>query len=91
MRLITLLATPFIASATRVSWDFFYDQGTVSLMSVACSDGSNGLLTKGYNTFQDLRTFPNIGGSSVVASYNSPNCGSFHLIFMYVRRWWLTT
>lgn len=73
--IIALLVAPFAISATRVSWDSEYDQGTQSLSTVACSDGSNGLLTKGYNLFKDLPTFPNIGGSSVVASWNSSNCG----------------
>ena len=73
---VTLLAVPFAISATRVSYDPTYDQGTESLSTVSCSDGSNGLLTKGYSLFEDLPTFPNIGGSSVVVSYNSPNCGS---------------
>ena len=76
--IIALLAAPFAISATRVSYDSFYDQGTQSLSTVSCSDGSNGLLTKGYKLFGDLPTFPNIGGSSVVAAYNSPNCGSSH-------------
>jgi hypothetical protein len=73
-----LIVAPFAISATRVSGDSTYDQGTQSLSTVSCSDGTNGLLTKGYNLFQDLPTFPNIGGSSVIASYNSPNCGSSH-------------
>jgi hypothetical protein len=77
--IITLLTASFAVSATRVSWDPLYDQGTEWLGSVACSDGTNGLLTKGYNDFDDLPTFPNIGGSSVVAAYNSPSCGLSHL------------
>jgi hypothetical protein len=77
--IIALLAAPFAISATRVSYDSVYDQGTQSLSTVECSDGSNGLLTKGYSLFKDLPTFPNIGGSSVVAYWNSPNCGSSHL------------
>jgi len=73
---ITLLAAPFVVSATRVSWDSTYDNGAQSLSTVACSDGTRGLLTKGYKVFSDLPTFPNVGGSSVVAGWNSPNCGS---------------
>ena len=75
--IIALLAAPLAVSATRVSWDSVYDQGTESLSNIACSNGPNGLLTKGYNEFNDLPTFPNIGGSSV-ASWNSPYCGSSH-------------
>ena len=76
--ILALFVVPFSVSATRITWDPVYDQGTQSLSTVACSDGSNGMLTKGYNLFGDLPTFPNIGGSSVVADWNSPNCGSPH-------------
>ena len=73
---IALFVAPFSVSATRISWTPIYDQGTQSLDVVACSNGPNGLLTKGYSVFEDLPTFPNIGGSSAVAEWNSPNCGS---------------
>ena len=78
--IITLLAAPLAVSATRISWDSAYNNATQSLTVVACSDGSNGMIGKGYNIFGDLPTFPNIGGSSAVASWNSPNCGSFRVI-----------
>ena len=73
---IALLIAPFAVSATRVSWNPVYDQGAESLSNVACSNGPNGLLSKGYNEFSDLPTFPNITGSSV-ATWDSPYCGSF--------------
>ena len=78
--IIALLTAPFTVSATRISWDSVYDNATQSLAVVACSNGSNGMLGKGYNFFGDLPTFPNIGGSSAVASWNSPNCGLFRVI-----------
>jgi len=78
--IIALLTVPFAVSATRISWDPVYDNATESLTVVACSDGSNGMLGKGYHLFGDLPTFPNIGGSSAVASWNSPNCGPFRVI-----------
>ena len=82
--IIALLATPFAISAARVSWASVYDPGTQSLSTMACSDGSNGLLTKGYNFLGDLPTFPNIGGCSMVTSWNSPNCGSPLLALSYM-------
>ncbi|CAG8978296.1 hypothetical protein HYALB_00010295 [Hymenoscyphus albidus] len=63
------------ASAITVSYDNAYDDAGRSLASVSCSDGSNGFLTKGYTTQGSLRNFPNIGGASTVAGWNSPNCG----------------
>lgn len=75
--IIALLASPLAITATRVSWDPAYDKGKQSLATVSCSDGPNGLLTKGYNTFENLPTFPDIAASSAV-TWNSPNCGSSH-------------
>lgn len=59
-----------------VSFDNTYDNHSGSLATVACSDGVNGLLTKGFSTFSSLPNFPNIGGASVVAGWNSASCGS---------------
>ena len=75
---IALLASSLAVGATQITWDSVYDQGTDSLDIVACSNGPNGMITKGYNLFKDLPTFPNIGGSSVVTGWNSPNCGPPH-------------
>ena len=73
---IALLASLLAVNASRVAWDSVYDNAGGSLSVVSCSDGPNGLLTKGYNVFKDLPTFPNIGAASAVAGWNSPNCGS---------------
>ena len=43
-----LAAVPAAFAATvSVSYDQTYDKGSNSLTTVACSDGSNGMLTKG--------------------------------------------
>jgi hypothetical protein len=74
--IIALLVAPFAVSAIRVTWDPVYDQPTESFSNViACSNGPNGLLAKGYKEFSNLPTFPNISGASV-ASWGSPYCGS---------------
>ena len=46
--IILALSAALIASATTVSvsYDPTYDTATTSMDSVACSDGSNGLITK---------------------------------------------
>jgi Cerato-platanin len=69
-----LAVMPSIVAATRVSYDTTYDGFTTGLNVVACSDGPNGLLTKGYTTFGSLPSFPYIGGYSGIV-WNSPNCG----------------
>ncbi|KAJ3491941.1 hypothetical protein NLI96_g357 [Meripilus lineatus] len=53
-----------------------YDKKTLSMNSVACSNGANGLLTKGYKTLGSLKVFPYIGGAAAVKGWNSPKCGS---------------
>ncbi|KAI0697243.1 Cerato-platanin [Cytidiella melzeri] len=59
-----------------VSWDTIYDNSGDSLNNVACSDGANGLITKGYTTFGSLPTFPRIGGAPAVGAWNSAACGT---------------
>jgi hypothetical protein len=74
--LISLALAASSALAAQVTYDQVYDQSSGSLETVACSNGPNGLLTRGYSTFGDLPSFPNIGGASAVTGWNSPKCGS---------------
>ena len=69
------LAAPS-ATTLRVSYDTVYDNRSNSLNIVACSDGPNGLVTKGYTTFGSLKNFPNIGGAQYIAGWNSASCGT---------------
>jgi hypothetical protein len=48
---VVLTATSAFAATQQVSYDPVYDNKTQSLDTVECSDGSHGLLTKGYTTF----------------------------------------
>ena len=70
--------TPTAADAisVSVSYDPKYDVSSSSLTTVACSDGPNGLISKGYSTFGSLPNFPLIGGAPTVPGWNSPNCGA---------------
>lgn len=72
---LTLGALLTAASAITVSYDTGYDQGDRSLSVVSCSDGSNGLLTKGYSTQGSLPSVPHIGGASTIEGWNSASCG----------------
>ncbi|RPA79461.1 Cerato-platanin [Ascobolus immersus RN42] len=67
--------------STSISWDPIYSNGGQSLATVACSDGNNGLLTKGYSTFGSLPQFPNIGGSPTIGGWNSANCGKCYNLY----------
>jgi hypothetical protein len=73
---LLVLAATCLAQTILVTYDAAYDNGSTSLTTVACSDGTNGLITKGFTTFGSLPKFPYIGGSFVIAGYNSPACGT---------------
>ena len=79
MRLLSvissIIAAGLVSATQRASYDNTYDNASGSMDSVACSDGPNGLANK-YPTFGNLPTFPNIGGASVIAGWNSANCGT---------------
>ncbi|EKM58223.1 uncharacterized protein PHACADRAFT_252387 [Phanerochaete carnosa HHB-10118-sp] len=71
------LAAPSTTTTVTVSYDQTYDNPSGSLLTVSCSDGANGLLTKGLGPdFGNLTNFPNIGGAAAVAGFNDPNCGT---------------
>ncbi|KAF8061736.1 Cerato-platanin [Lyophyllum atratum] len=70
------LALASSARAVTLSYDRAYDVAGASLNTVSCSDGSHGLITRGFTTFGSLPGFPFIGGAVNVEGYNSVNCGS---------------
>lgn len=75
LAVLAALTAPILADVETVSFDNTYDNAANSLDIVACSDGPNGLLTKGFTTFGSLPT-KFIGGAAAVAGFNSPECGS---------------
>jgi hypothetical protein len=91
---LVLAVVPSVVLATQISYDTAYDVSSSSLDTVSCSNGANGLETKGYTTFGSLPTFPYIGAAQAVAAWNSPNCGSY--IFPYKAQFitmltWIST
>ena len=64
------------AATVSLSYDNTYDVASTSLNVVACSDGANGLITKGFTTFGSLPKFPFIGGAQAVTGWNSTSCGT---------------
>lgn len=86
MKLTTLHATLFTLSASlahaanstetaSATFDTDYDDASLSLSTVTCSNGENGLVTKGYNTVGDLPT-QDVAGSLTVKGWNDVNCGA---------------
>ncbi|KAG2071372.1 Cerato-platanin [Suillus decipiens] len=76
--LIFALALPACAvpaGPVTVTFDPVYANPNASLNTVSCSNGANGLLTKGYTTFGSIPSFPNVGGIPG-AAWNSLLCGS---------------
>ena len=69
------LALPAQAAQASIAFDEAYDDGALSTLGVACSDGPNGLYTRGFRTLGALPGFPFVGGASAVAGWNSPSCG----------------
>ncbi|KAJ3045477.1 hypothetical protein HDV00_009130 [Rhizophlyctis rosea] len=65
---------------TTLGYDPTYDTATLSTLTIACSDGPNGLSTKGYKTLSQLPSFPNITASFNIAGWNSAKCGSCYVL-----------
>jgi hypothetical protein len=72
---ISVLVLPAFAVSANVTYDPVYSNANTSLATVSCSDGANGLLTKGYTTFGSIPSFPDIGGVPG-ATWNSTLCGT---------------
>lgn len=73
---VLAFALAAFAQTQSLSYDTTYDNPSLSLTSVACSNGPNGLITKGYTTLGSLPTFPNVGGVYTVTGWNSAGCGT---------------
>ena len=75
--ILTLIAPLPSVLSYLITFDPIYDIPNQSLVTVSCSTGSNGLITKGYTDFSSLPSFPFIGGSEFIEGYNSEYCGSY--------------
>ncbi|KAF5386946.1 hypothetical protein D9615_002020 [Tricholomella constricta] len=73
---LSLLISPARGITAPLSYDRVYSVAGASLDTVACSDGSHGLKTRGFTTFGSLPTFPFIGGAEAIEGWNSVNCGT---------------
>jgi hypothetical protein len=65
---------PQTESTVTVTFDNTYDDPNLSLNSVACSNGQNGLVGR-FATLGDIPGFPLVGGAPGV-TWNSAQCGS---------------
>lgn len=77
--ILSAAATAFAASGTA-AYDTTYDTVSLSTLSIACSDGINGLNTKGYPTLGSLPRFPRVGASAEVGGWGSTNCGKCYAV-----------
>lgn len=62
-------------TTTLVTYSIDYRFSNTSLSTVACSDGVNGLITKGYTDLGSLPTYPNVSGIPNL-TWNSTLCGT---------------
>ena len=97
MQLITFLvpltsAALSLANApmARLTYDTTYDNPDLSMNNLACSDGPNGLITKGYPTLGSLPSFPYVGGAATIPGWNSENCGNCYGLTYNGTRIYLT-
>ncbi|THU94131.1 Asp f 13-like protein [Dendrothele bispora CBS 962.96] len=66
-----------VASAVDLRYDNTYDNPNGDMTTVACSDGSNGLITRyKFHHFKDIPNFPHIGAAQAIAGWNSSQCGT---------------
>nr|AAB00101.1 19 kDa antigen [Coccidioides posadasii] len=82
-------ATP-LASTADLSYDTHYDDPSLPLSGVTCSDGDNGMITKGYNTAGEIPNYPHVGGAFTVETWNSPNCGKCYKVTYNAKTIFLT-
>ena len=76
---LLVLASAVAISADQpvdVRYDTVYDDPKKSTLSMACSDGINGLYTKGFPDLYSLGGFPNVGASATIEGWDSRNCGA---------------
>lgn len=73
---ISLAIISSVSAQLTATYDPGYDDPQRSLSTVACSDGPNGLMTRGYSTLGSLPNYPNVAGTPDVAGWNSPECGT---------------
>ncbi|CUS14168.1 unnamed protein product [Tuber aestivum] len=78
--LMAMATSAFAQVATTAGYDTVYDNGSLSTLSLACSDGPNGLYTKGYQTLSSLPRFPRVGSIETIPGWNSPNCGKCYKV-----------
>ena len=75
---LVALSLPWVAlaqSTVEVTYDVNYESSTFPLDSTACSNGVNGLVTRGYSTLGSLPTYPNVTGLPGL-TWNSTLCGT---------------
>ncbi|KAI6004584.1 Cerato-platanin, partial [Pisolithus marmoratus] len=75
------LSVPVLAQmTTSLAYDDIYGDANLPLSRFACSDGSNGLESKGYTTLSSFANFPYLGGAPTIATWNDPNCGKCYAV-----------
>lgn len=63
------------SGAGKAGYDPVYGNGSTPMLSLACSDGPNGLYTKGYTDLSALPAFPRVAATETVVGWNSEKCG----------------
>ena len=88
--LLSAAMTAMAGTNVEVKYDTTYDTASLSTLSVACSDGTNGLNTKGYATLGSLPSFPNVGAAAAVTGWNSDQCGKCFKLYYQGKTLYVT-
>ena len=73
-------STVTASEPVEVRYNGVYGNSALSTLNTACSNGINGLTTKGYPTLGSLKNFPYVGASPTVEGWNSTQCGACYKI-----------
>lgn len=60
-----------LGDPSTLSYDPVYSTGSTSTLTLACSNGANGLYTQGYETLSEIPGFPNVVASPLIAGVSS--------------------
>lgn len=78
--LLTAITSTVSAATARAGYDEIYNSAGTKTLTLACSDGQNGLATKGYSTLGLIPRFPYVGATPDIEGWNSKNCGACYSI-----------
>ena len=75
LAILAVLPAALAGITTSLSYDPVYSNPSTSTLSLACSDGDNGLHTKGFATLGAVPKFPMVAAAPDIAGNSIPPRG----------------